>query len=37
MTLRELLSRHGITLAPGVYDALSALIATKSGAEIVYL
>ena len=37
MTLRELLSRPGITLAPGVYDALSALIATKSGAEIVYL
>ena len=36
-SLRERLSRKPILLAPGVYDALSALLAEKAGAEAVYL
>ena len=36
MTLRERLA-NGLLLAPGVYDALTALIAEQSGAEAVYL
>ena len=35
--LRERLSRPGIVLAPGVYDALSALIAEQAGFEALYL
>ena len=37
MTIRELMGKGGILLAPGIYDALSGLIATKTGAKAVYL
>ena len=37
MTIRELMGRGGILLAPGIYDALSGLIATQTGAKAVYL
>ena len=37
MTLRELLAGPGIALAPGVYDALTALIAEQAGARTAYL
>ena len=37
MTLRARLDSPSIVLAPGVYDALSALIAEQSGFEAVYL
>ena len=36
-SLRARLARPPILLAPGVYDALSAVIAEKAGAEAVYL
>lgn len=36
MSLRSLL-QSGFVLAPGIYDALSGLIATQAGAEAVYL
>ena len=37
MSLREMLNGPGITLAPGVYDALTALIAEQAGAQATYL
>ena len=37
MNLKSRLSQPDIVLAPGVYDALSALIAEQSGFEAVYL
>ena len=37
MTLKTRLSQADIVLAPGVYDALSALIAEQSGFEALYL
>jgi 2-methylisocitrate lyase-like PEP mutase family enzyme len=37
MTLKTRLNQTGIVLAPGVYDALSALIAEQSGFEALYL
>ncbi|WP_321333861.1 isocitrate lyase/PEP mutase family protein [Breoghania sp.] len=37
MSLKRRLSEDGILLAPGVFDALSGLIAEQSGAEAVYL
>jgi len=37
MSLRELITEEGIVLAPGIYDALSGLIATQMGASAVYL
>ena len=37
MTLKQRLRDKRILLAPGVYDALSALIAEQAGAEAVYL
>ena len=37
MMLRRLILGDGIVLAPGIYDALSGLIATKAGAKAVYL
>jgi 2-methylisocitrate lyase-like PEP mutase family enzyme len=37
MTLRERLKSPEILLAPGVYDALSALLAEQAGFEAVYL
>ena len=37
MTLRERLKAPRILLAPGVYDALSALLAEQAGFEAVYL
>lgn len=37
MSLRELITGEGIVLAPGIYDALSGLIATQMGARAVYL
>jgi 2-methylisocitrate lyase-like PEP mutase family enzyme len=37
MTLKQRLREQRILLAPGVYDALSALIAEQAGAEAVYL
>jgi 2-methylisocitrate lyase-like PEP mutase family enzyme len=36
-TLRRRLARKPILLAPGVYDALTALVATQAGAEALYL
>ena len=36
MTIRELMGKGGILLAPGIYDALSGLIATQTGAKAVY-
>lgn len=37
MTLRDMLKGPGIVLAPGVYDALTALIAEQAGARAAYL
>ena len=37
MTLRDMIEADGIILAPGIYDALSGLIATQMGAKAVYL
>ena len=37
MTLKKRLASKKILLAPGVFDGFSALIAEKSGAEVVYL
>jgi len=37
MTLRERLQRKPILLAPGVYDALGALLAEQAGFEALYL
>ena len=37
MNLKNRLSQPNIVLAPGVYDALSALIAEQSGFEALYL
>ena len=37
MTLRNLITGDELLLAPGIYDALSGLIATQSGAKAVYL
>ncbi len=37
MSLRELLDAPGILVAPGVFDALTGLIAEQSGARAVYL
>ena len=37
MTLDKLLYGNEIVLAPGIYDALSGLIATQTGAKAVYL
>jgi len=37
MTLQQLMGKGGIVLAPGIYDALSGLIATQMGARAVYL
>jgi len=37
MTLRERLRERRIVLAPGVYDALSALLAEQAGFEAIYL
>ena len=37
MTLRDMMGADGIVLAPGIYDALSGLIATQMGARAVYL
>ena len=37
MNLKSRLTQPDIVLAPGVYDALSALIAEQSGFEAVYL
>ena len=37
MRLRSQLDAAGLVLAPGIYDALSGLIATQSGAQAVYL
>ncbi|MEL7154753.1 MAG: oxaloacetate decarboxylase [Pseudomonadota bacterium] len=36
-SLRERLAEERILVAPGVYDALTALVASQSGAEAVYL
>jgi len=36
-TLRDRLQQPGILVAPGVYDALSALLAAQAGAEALYL
>lgn len=37
MTLRQRLSEPRVLLAPGVYDALSALVAERAGFEALYL
>ena len=37
MSLRKLIIGNELLLAPGIYDALSGLIATQSGAKAVYL
>ena len=37
MTLKQRLSQEKILLAPGIYDALTGLIAEQAGAEAVYL
>mgnify|MGYP006139893727 FL=1 len=37
MSLRNLITGDELLLAPGIYDALSGLIATQSGAKAVYL
>ena len=37
MSLRERLQEKRIVLAPGVYDALSALLAERAGFEALYL
>ncbi|MBX3493437.1 MAG: isocitrate lyase/phosphoenolpyruvate mutase family protein, partial [Parvibaculum sp.] len=35
--LDQLLARSGIVVAPGAYDALSARLAAKAGAQVVYM
>jgi 2-methylisocitrate lyase-like PEP mutase family enzyme len=37
VSLRERLTKHGIVVAPGVFDAFSALLAERSGFEALYL
>ena len=37
MSIRDLLSGGGLLVAPGIYDALSGLIATQAGTKAVYL
>ena len=37
MSIHDLMGTGGIVLAPGIYDALSGLIATQMGARAVYL
>ena len=37
MSISDLLSRNELLVAPGIYDALSGLIATQSGTKAVYL
>ena len=37
MTLRDRLQQKGIVIAPGVFDALSALLAERAGFEALYL
>ena len=37
MTLRNLVSRPEILVAPGVYDGLTAALATQAGFEALYL
>jgi 2-methylisocitrate lyase-like PEP mutase family enzyme len=37
LTLRERLRRPGIVLAPGIFDALSGLLAERAGFEALYL
>ena len=37
MTLRHRLAEARVLLAPGIYDALSALIAEQAGFEALYL
>ena len=37
MTLTTRLARRPALVAPGVYDALTAAIATEAGAECLYL
>jgi len=37
LSLRKLIIRNELLLVPGIYDALSGLIATQSGAKAVYL
>ena len=37
MTLKQRLEDPRILIAPGIYDALTGLIAEQSGAEAVYL
>ena len=37
MSLRDLISEDELLLAPGIYDALSGLIASQSGAKAVYV
>ena len=37
MSVRDLIGQGDILLAPGIYDALSGLIATQMGAKAVYL
>ena len=37
MSLRDALEKDGLIIAPGVYDALSGLIASQSGAQALYL
>ena len=37
MTLSKRLAKPRVLLAPGIYDALSALIAERSGFEALYL
>lgn len=37
MSLRARLARGGIVVAPGIYDPLSALLATRAGFEALYL
>ena len=36
-TLRELLSKSSIVIAPGVYDPLTALVATQAGFHTLYI
>jgi 2-methylisocitrate lyase-like PEP mutase family enzyme len=37
MTIRQMMEKGGFILAPGIYDALSGLIATQMGARTLYL
>ena len=37
MTIRQMMEKGGFVLAPGIYDALSGLIATQMGARSLYL